>query len=49
MEQQISTKQIDFKGFEIDAYQDILTNDAQVFLLELHEKFNQRSSEIRCV
>ncbi|KGL63898.1 malate synthase A [Polaribacter sp. Hel1_85] len=42
MQQQIITKQIDFKGFKIEDYQEILTNEAQLFLLELHDKFNQR-------
>tara|TARA_B100000795_G_scaffold60723_1_gene40662 strand:+ start:985 stop:2580 length:1596 start_codon:yes stop_codon:yes gene_type:complete len=42
MQKNIITKAIDFKGFNIDEYQDILTNGAQLFLLELHEKFNQR-------
>jgi malate synthase len=42
MQENIITKAIVFKGFEIDLYQDVLTNEAQLFLLELHEKFNQR-------
>lgn len=42
MEENIATKEIDFKGFKIDQYQEILTTEAQVFLLGLHEKFNQR-------
>ena len=42
MQKNIITEAIDFKGFNIDEYQDILTNGAQLFLLELHEKFNQR-------
>ena len=42
MEEQIIARQIDFKGFNITDYQDVLTNEAQLFLLELHEKFNQR-------
>ena len=42
MEENIITKQIDFKGFKIDDYQEILTDKAQLFLLELHDKFNQR-------
>ena len=35
-------KEIDFKGFEIDNYQEILTPEALQFLLELHQKFNAR-------
>jgi len=42
MEENISTKEISFKGFNVDGYQDVLTSEAQLFLLELHEKFNQR-------
>jgi len=41
MEENISTKEISFKGFNVDGYQDVLTSEAQLFLLELHEKFNQ--------
>ncbi|MDD7914530.1 malate synthase A [Polaribacter ponticola] len=40
MEENIIAKQIDFKGFKVDGFQEILTNDAQLFLLELHDKFN---------
>lgn len=42
MQESIITKGIDFKGFKIDGFQEVLTNDAKVFLLELHEKFNQK-------
>jgi len=42
MEENTMTKEISFKGFEIEKYQDILTNEAQLFLFALHEKFNQR-------
>ena len=42
MQENIIIKRISFKGFEIEEYQGILTNGAQLFLLELHEKFNQR-------
>jgi malate synthase len=42
MEENTITKEISFKGFEIEEYQDVLTNEAQLFLLELHENFNQR-------
>ena len=42
MQENIITKSIDFKGFKIDKYQEVLTNEAKVFLLELHERFNQR-------
>jgi malate synthase len=42
MQEQIITKEIDFNGFKIDKYQEVLTNDAKVFLLELHVNFNQR-------
>ena len=42
MQEQIITKEIYFKGFNINDYQEILTNEAKVFLLELHVNFNQR-------
>jgi malate synthase len=42
MEENTITKEINFNGFKILDYQDVLTNEAQLFLLELHEKFNQR-------
>ncbi|PQJ78508.1 malate synthase A [Polaribacter porphyrae] len=42
MQEQVITKQIDFRGFEIDEYKEILTHEAQTFLLRLHEKFNKR-------
>lgn len=42
MQESVITKGIDFKGFKIDEYQEILTNEAKVFLLELHDKFNER-------
>ena len=46
MQESIMTKEIDFKGFKIDDYQEVLTTDAKIFLLELHEKFNQRRLEL---
>ena len=42
MQESIITKGIDFKGFKVDGFQEVLTNEAKVFLLELHEKFNQK-------
>jgi malate synthase len=42
MQESITTKGIDFKGFKIDDYQEILTNEAIVFLMKLHENFNQK-------
>ncbi|PQJ82369.1 malate synthase A [Polaribacter glomeratus] len=42
MEENTITKEISFNGFKVSDYQDVLTNEAQLFLLELHEKFNQR-------
>ena len=41
MEKNVIMKEIDFQGFKIDDYQEVLTNDAKVFLLELHHKFNK--------
>ncbi|TXD52619.1 malate synthase A [Polaribacter sp. IC063] len=42
MEENTITKEISFKGFKVNDYPDVLTNEAQLFLLELHENFNQR-------
>ena len=42
MQESIIEKTIDFKGFKVDDYNEILTNEATAFLLELHDKFNQR-------
>ncbi|TVZ55248.1 malate synthase [Lutibacter sp. Hel_I_33_5] len=42
MQQDVLLKKIDFKGFSVDDYQDVLTNKAKVFLLALHDKFNER-------
>ena len=42
MEENIITKEIDFKGFKIEDYQEILTIEAKAFLLELHERFNEK-------
>jgi malate synthase len=42
MEENTIAKEISFNGFKVDDYQDVLTNKAQLFLLELHNKFNQR-------
>jgi malate synthase len=42
MHESISTKGIDFKGFKVDGYQDVLTPEANQFLMALHDKFNER-------
>jgi malate synthase len=42
MQESVITKGINFEGFKIGEYREILTNDAIVFLVELHENFNQR-------
>jgi len=42
MQEIISTKEIDFKGFKVSDYQDVLTPEANQFLLALHYKFNER-------
>jgi malate synthase len=42
MEANSIVKEIEFKGFKVGDYQEILTNEAEVFLLELHDQFNQR-------
>ena len=46
MQEQVLTRTIDFKGFKIDDYQEILTEEAQLFLVELHQKFNQRRLQL---
>ena len=42
MQESISAKVIDFKGFKVEDYQDILTSEANQFLFALHDKFNER-------
>jgi malate synthase len=42
MQETTTRKEIDFKGFTTDNYSDILTNDAKIFLSELHVNFNKR-------
>lgn len=42
MQESTITKKIDFNGFKVDDYKGILTNEATEFLLELHDKFNQK-------
>ena len=42
MQENIIVREIDFKGFKIDEYQEVLTEEAKTFLLKLHDKFNQR-------
>jgi malate synthase len=42
MQESISTKGIDFNGFKVEDYQDILTSEANQFLFALHDKFNER-------
>jgi malate synthase len=42
MQESVIAKGINFEGFKIDEYREILTNDAIVFLVKLHENFNQR-------
>jgi malate synthase len=42
MQESVSAKGIDFKGFKVEDYQDILTSEASQFLFALHDKFNER-------
>jgi malate synthase len=42
MQESVSAKGIDFKGFKVEEYQDILTSQANQFLFALHDKFNDR-------
>jgi malate synthase len=42
MQEQVITKGINFNSFKIENYHEILTAEAQIFLLELHARFNQR-------
>jgi malate synthase len=46
MNQSVLESSIDFKGFEINDYQDIITNESVVFLVELHKKFNQKRLQL---
>ena len=41
MQENNTTKKIDFKGFKVEAYQDVLTDEATQFLLALHANFNE--------
>jgi malate synthase len=42
MQQNSITKEIDFKGFELGEYRQVLSSEAKNFLLELHDKFNDK-------
>jgi malate synthase len=42
MQEDISTKEIDYNGFKVADYQDVLTFEAQQFLLALHHNFNEQ-------
>ena len=46
MEQDIVTKEIQFKGFYHEKYQDLLNVKAKDFLIELHLKFNAKRIEL---
>jgi len=46
MEAQIIAKRLDFEGFQLQDYREILTDEAQSFLVALHEKFNQRRLDL---
>jgi malate synthase len=41
MQENNTTKRIDFKGFNVADYQEILTDKAAQFLLALHANFNE--------
>ena len=46
MQQATTLNEIDFVNFEIDSYKEILTLEAQQFLIALHEKFNAKRIEL---
>lgn len=46
MEAQIMAKQLDFEEFQLQDYREILSDEAQSFLIALHEKFNQRRLDL---
>jgi len=46
MEANVLNQTIQFKDFNVEAYQDILTEDAVSFILALHQQFNQRRLQL---
>ncbi|WP_375241384.1 malate synthase A [Polaribacter sp.] len=46
MEQATALKEIKFVGFSQEEYQSVLTLEAKIFLVELHNKFNSRRLEL---
>ena len=46
METKAMLNEIQFKGFEEQSYQSILTPEAKVFLVELHNRFNAKRLEL---
>ena len=46
MNQDVLIKEIQFKGFEAVQYKSILTKEASAFLIQLHERFNERRLQL---
>lgn len=46
MNQDVLVKEIKFIGFDVARYKDVLTDEAKVFLIKLHEKFNGRRLQL---
>ncbi|CAM1347218.1 malate synthase A [Tenacibaculum insulae] len=46
MSQDVLIKEIEFLNFKEAIYKSILTNEAQMFLIELHEKFNKKRLQL---
>ncbi|WP_420553093.1 malate synthase A [Tenacibaculum aiptasiae] len=46
MNQDVLIKEIQFKGFEAIQYKSILTKEASAFLIQLHERFNERRLQL---
>ena len=46
MKDSVALKSIDFKGFKVENYQEVLTSNVRLFLLALHTKFNQKRLQL---
>ncbi len=46
MNQDVLVKEIQFKGFDVDQYKSVLTEEAKMFLIQLHEKFDAKRLQL---
>ncbi len=46
MHQSVLERNIDFKGFDINNYQELITNESVQFLTELHKRFNHERLQL---